>query len=179
MNKKEIRKEYLKIRSQIKRKDKKSQKICSALTAADEYKKAAVIAVYASLADEVDTSFIIDDAQKASKTVLLPKIENKGEMNFYEISSVLTRNALGIKEPDDTKKYFPEEISLIVVPIVCADGQRGRIGFGGGYYDRYLSKFKGDTIGICFDEQISAEPLPCMRHDIKPDIIISDKIIIK
>ncbi len=179
MNKKEIRKEYKIIRSNIAHKGVKSHKICSALIATEKYKKSEIIALYASLPDEVDTSPIIDYSLKSGKTVLLPKIEGGNKMGFYELSQEFTVNSFEIKEPKGTKKYLPKEIDLIVLPLICADEQKNRIGFGGGYYDRYLSKYKGNTIGICFDEQISAEPLPCSEHDIKPDIILSDKRIIR
>ena len=179
MNKKEIRNKYKLIRSKIQHKPEKSLKICSVLMMTEEYKKAEIIALYAPLEDEVDTSPVINDALKAGKKVLLPKIESKSEMNFYETGSIFNLNALGIKEPQGTKKYSPEQIDLIIIPLVCTDEKKNRIGFGGGYYDRYLSTYKGTSIGICFDEQFSAEHLPCEEHDIKPDIILSDKRVIK
>ena len=178
MNKKEIRNKYKVIRSQIKHKGEKSHKIYSALTATEEYKKCKIIALYASLEDEADTSRIIDTAKNEGKTVLLPKIVGNGEMDFYETGDTLKENSFGIKEPNGTKKYPPEEIDFIIVPLICADKNRNRIGFGGGYYDRYLSNYKGDTIGICFDEQVSSVPLPCSKYDIKPNMIISDKRVI-
>ena len=178
MNKKEIRNKYKLIRSKIQHKGEKSREICSVLKTLEEYKKAEIIALYSALEDEVDTSPVINDALNAGKTVLLPKIEKHGEMNFYETGSNLKANDFGIKEPCNTKKYSPEQIDLIIVPLICADEQRNRIGFGGGYYDRYLSTYKGTSIGICFDEQISAKPLPCEEHDIKASIIVSDERII-
>lgn len=179
MDKEIIRKKYKENRLQIKHKGEKSKKIAMALISTSEYESASTLAVYASLAEEVDTSPIIDIALKDGKTVLLPKIEARRKMNFFEVSPDLIKNTFGIKEPQKSKKYLPEEIDLIIMPIVCADENRNRIGFGGGYYDRYLSIYKGRKIGICFDEQISSAPLPCSEHDIKPDMIVSDKRIIK
>ena len=179
MTKNEIRKEYRLIRSNTTHKGEKSLKICAVLSELEEYKKAKIIAVYASLDDEVDTSPIISNALKSSKTILLPKIDSDDKMDFFEFTPELKENKFGIKEPDGTKKYAPGEINLIIMPLVCADENRNRIGFGGGYYDRYLSNYQGKTIAICFDEQIFPVPLPCEENDIKPDILLSDKRIIK
>ena len=179
MTKNEIRKEYKLIRSNITHKGEKSRKICAVLSELEEYKKAKITAVYSSLEDETNTSPIIESALKSGKTVLLPKIDIGGKMDFFKFSLELKENEFGIKEPQGTKKYAPGEIDLLIMPLVCADENRNRIGFGGGYYDRYLSDYKGKTIGICFDEQISPLPLPCAEHDIKPDIIVSDKRVLK
>lgn len=175
MDKEYIRKKYKKVRAEIDKKKEKSLIICSKIKSLKEFNKAKTIAVYSALCDEVDLSPLMD----TNKIFLLPKVESKSNMNFYKAGEKYKKSDFGILEPYDSELYKKEQVDLIIIPLICADESRNRIGFGGGYYDRYLSDYTGFKVGVCFDEQISAEPLPCDKLDIKPDIIVSDKRIIK
>ena len=130
---------------------------------------------YASLPEEVDTAGILRHALAQGKRVCLPKI-TAGQMRFYEITahSAYRLGAFGIREPLSDTRINNREIELMVVPLVAADSENYRLGFGGGYYDMYLCAYTGATIGICFREQLSPVPLPHEAHDIPLNEIITD-----
>ena len=92
------------------------------------------------------------------------------------------KSRFGVQEPfDETENIiFPEKIDLVIVPGLCFDKSKNRLGYGGGFYDRFLIKTKAVKIAICFDEQIIENgSLPVNKYDIKTDVIITDKRIFR
>ena len=85
------------------------------------------------------------------------------------------QSEFGIDEPVGGMVYTPEMIDLVIVPGIAFDKEGNRIGYGGGYYDRYLEWSKLPSIAICFQEQILAEPIEPDEYDMKVDIIQTDK----
>ena len=175
MNKKELRQYYKALRHEIPHKAQKSEIICSMLQKHPAWRTARTVALYASLPDEVDTAGMISAALCSGKCVCLPKVRG-GEMQFYSISAdtAFAHGAFGIREPENTAVVPKEQIDIIIVPLLAADNDNYRLGFGGGYYDKYLKDFTGVSIGVCFSEQRSPLSLPHEAHDIAPDEIISD-----
>ena len=178
MNEKEIlRKKYIELRKEIIDKDLKSSVIIDKIKSLEIYKNSKVVALYNSLEEEVNTYALIKYSLK-DKIVLLPKIENDS-MNFYRITDKerLIKNKFGILEPIGLKErlYNKLNIDLYIVPGVIFDKEKNRIGFGKGYYDRYLSS-SFNTIGICFQEQI-IDLLPTDKFDVKMKLVITDKNI--
>ena len=176
MNKSELRKKYLDIRRSIPHKKEKSliikDKLLSLLS------KYHVIGIYASMDDEVSTDELIKELLHLSKVVVLPKIEGD-HISFYQITSLDDLEVQGkyqIREPIG-QKALKEAVGAIIVPGICFDMKKNRLGFGKAYYDKYLSKQDIYKIGICFDEQIIDE-IPTEEWDIKMDIVISDKRMI-
>ncbi len=102
-------------------------------------------------------------------------------MEFYEITSDTewNINEYGIKEPvsgENTKKLIPTSQTLCLMPGVAFDKNKHRIGYGGGYYDKYLSdKEKYITIALCFDFQIIDTEIPSNEFDISPQYIATEK----
>ena len=182
-NKKEIRCRYLNIRKNITNKLDKSLIIMNKLIETEEFKNAKTIALYKNLQSEVDTSFILDYAIKSGKKVVLPRVFEE-KLFFYKINSdniIFEKSKLGIEEPLACKdNLIPnDEIELIIVPGVCFDLKRNRLGFGGGYYDRFLENKNMNIIGICFDEQLSKDEfIPANETDIKMNKIITESYII-
>lgn len=174
MNKKELREKYKKIRKRITDKEEKSLIISNTLFKLEEFCKANVVGIYSSLSEEVDTKCIIEYCLKYNKKIAFPKVENS-EMRFYYINNINDLNrvgSFGIMEPEGNN--LAEDIEIMIVPGICFDRQNNRIGFGGGYYDKYLSKNRDIfKIGICFREQIT-EKIETNETDIKMDIIITD-----
>lgn len=136
--------------------------------------------IYVSYGNEADTTFLIEKLlQQQQHMVAVPRVNGK-EMDFY-----------GIKEMSDLKPGFngiPEPVTgqivtkcngIMFMPGLVFDKYRGRIGYGGGYYDRYLSKHKNDNIfkvAIAYDFQVlKTEKIIMEEHDIKPDIVITEK----
>lgn len=185
MNKQELRKQYLKLRKTVFNKKSKSKEITNKVISFEGYKLAKVIAIYNSLEDEVDTQDLIKYSIENNKIVVLPRVINKTEMKFYKISSLdkLERGVLGIKEPieDENSLVRPNEIDLMIIPGVCFDRNKNRIGFGGGYYDRYLESEENILkIGVCFEEQLLKENyIEAEDNDIKMDMIVTDRKIIR
>lgn len=143
-----------------------------------EIESAETIAITLSNRPEIDTTFIIEALWKMGKQVAVPKCSPKDHsMQFYEIEcfAQTERAYKKILEPipDLTVLVEKKNIDLIVVPGVVFDRQGYRIGFGGGYYDRYLSNFEGKRISIAFDEQV-IETVPKETHDLPVHILITE-----
>ena len=183
LEKENLRKEYKLIRSRVENKKEKSQKIADKVRMLEDYKNAKIIAIYKSFSFEVDTTDLVHYALEDNKIVCLPKIEND-EMKFYKITegSRFIKNKFGIEEPEEYKENFIDKsfIDLAIIPGLCFDTEKNRLGFGKGYYDRYLENTKIKTVGICFNEQIlENELLPTTYYDVKMDLVITDKKQIK
>lgn len=173
MDKQTLRKEYLEIRKNILDKDIKSKLIFNKIVNTIEYRQCKTIALYKSLDSEVNTDELIDYSLSVGKIVLLPKVINN-DLVFYKITkeTILIKSAFGVYEPIEENNYNGN-IDLIIVPGVCFDKNNNRLGFGKGYYDRYLSNNSIKKIGICFKEQL-LDNIPTDINDMKMDLIITD-----
>ena len=178
MNKNELRKKYLELRKQILEKDEKSKIIMNKLIMMEEYISSSSIGLYYSLSSEVNTLELINYALNEKKRVFLPRVEGDNIV-FYEIKSMsgLVKSNFGVMEPISGNIADKNNIDLIIVPGVCFDKSLNRIGFGKGYYDRYLSDYKGETIGISFEEQMSSELIETESTDKKLKYIVTEKNI--
>ena len=126
------------------------------------YKESKTIATYLSFPHEFQTARLIEQAQKDGKTLLIPKTYPHGKMDFvlYEPEK-LERNSFGLFEPQgDFTILEPSQIDLIHVPGLASNPSAYRIGYGGGYYDRYLEHFPGHTISTLYS---------CQIQDFQPD----------
>ena len=130
---------------------------------------------YANYNGEVGTSSIMEEAWKLGKNVWFPRIEGS-EMNFYLVESKddLQPGAYGILEP--TGNHIADgEDGLLIMPGVAFDEECHRIGYGGGFYDKYLEKHPNlHAIAIAFELQMYRE-LPFEEHDIKPEKVVTEK----
>lgn len=172
-----LRKQYISIRKNIQNKKIKSKIIMEKVTENTLYKNSKVVALYKSLDSEVDTDSLIDYTLKANKTVVLPKVV-KNELKFFKISSLddnFIKSNFGVLEPIENEENFisKEKIDLVIVPGVCFDKNNNRIGFGKGYYDKFLKDTNLKTMAICFKEQITNE-IPLAENDVKMQYIITD-----
>lgn len=180
IKKEKLRKEYKSIRSNVNNKIEKSRDIANKLVRNENFEKAKVLAVYKSLGTEVDTTELINYSISIGKTVVLPKVEGD-ELKFYKVNSInenFIKSSFGVEEPLGNESNLVDKtcIDLLIVPGLCFDREKNRLGFGRGYYDRYLKNEDLKTIGICFDEQIlEKEILPITEDDVKLDEIITDK----
>lgn len=172
--KREIRKKYIEVRKQIINKEEKSKVIVNQIMNHPKYIDANVIACYCSLKDEVCLDELITDAWKNKKIVVVPKV-NGNEMEFYEIKKMedLRIQSFGIREPKHDFTFDKHKIDLFFVPGVAFDMSGNRMGFGKGYYDRYLVDLDAYKIGICFREQLD-DHIPTDEFDIKMNEIIVD-----
>lgn len=154
--KKELRKHYKALRLSMKNKEQKDKCISENLINTDLYKNANTVLLYVSSEIEVSTYSIIADAFSQKKTVAVPRCNPVDcTMEFYIISSFedLSEGAYGIYEPlENCKMVECDNMSVCIVPGLSFDKDGYRLGFGKGYYDRYLSAFPGKSIGLCYDE---------------------------
>lgn len=185
LNKKEIRKSIIKNRDLIDAnvKQEMDDSIFEKFINSNFYKCADVIFTFVSFASEVDTKKIIEYAIKDKKTVCVPKVISKDEgFIIYKINGLmdLEEGFYGILEPKNTCEIIDyESIDFILMPGVAFDKFGGRIGYGGGFYDRYLSSLKRDIpkIAIAYDLQI-VDKIPMTGLDIYIDGLITEKEII-
>lgn len=172
------------LRSQFTEEEKKSldMRIFNRLTNLWRYRDCETLLTYVSAGIEVDTRALIEDALKRSKKVAVPRcIPGLHEMEFYYITSFddLQQGAYGIPEPIKSKceKLVDMSKGLCIIPALTFDEQGYRLGFGKGYYDRFLSRFKGDTVGICYECCIT-DRLPRGRFDRCADVVVTEKRVI-
>lgn len=158
-----------------------SSRIIEKLIASEEFRSSSVVHTYVSMQSnrEVYTGDLIQACIAADKQVVVPRMKSKGELTHHEILSLesLSENEWGIYEPSKSKQADLPDDLLIVVPMVAADFNRERLGYGKGYYDRFLSNANGYKIGLCYNFNLSWTPLPTEFFDIKMDKVISDRFI--
>lgn len=176
----DFRKQYKKIRADVQDKQDKSSKIISNVLSSMAYKYSKKILLYSSVGSEPETLNIAIKALSDGKEVYFPISYDGGIMEFYKIDGLedLSAGKFGIPEPSAKNELYTPGNSneLCLVPGLCFDINGYRIGYGKGYYDRFLSKFKGITVGIVFSDCISCVPVAFeKRHDKKVDMIISEK----
>lgn len=180
-DKKILRQKYRNIRSASKSCS-KDRCIFESLTALSVFRCADTVYLYYSSGSEVDTTALIDFCLESGKKVALPKcIDESGNMEFYLISdrkTSVTQGMYGISEPDISKccKAADDEKTLCIVPALAFDLQGYRLGYGRGYYDRFLSKFKGKSIGLCYEECL-CDKLPFAIYDRKVEMLITERKI--
>lgn len=184
MNKEELRNTFLDIRKKVSNKNEKNSIILEKVLENEKYKLSNTIGIYASLNDEVDTMKLIEMSINLGKIVLCPRVINKKNMSFYVIKSLdeLSLGTFKIKEPPDICEniLLSQDIDLFIVPGICFDKNKNRLGYGGGYYDRYLENNSSYKIGLAYFEQIlNDNSIPCNDTDIKIDEVITDKVLIK
>lgn len=175
----EMREKYTAIRDAISPQDKAcfDKKIFDRLVSSITYRHSKEIFLYASFKSEVDTWAIFDAAIAAGKKVAFPKCNENHTMTYRFVSTrdELEEKAFGILEPKDScEEAQPCNFSLCIVPGLVFDKKGYRIGYGKGFYDRFLSKFPGVSIGLCYSNLIVPE-VPKGRFDCHVDVIISER----
>ena len=159
---------------------KKSIKIKENLFSLDEFKKSKVVMFYVSFNNEIYTHDMIKESLK-SKTIVVPKVANN-EIEpsiIIDFDQLIPSGKFGILEPIEAMKINPKNIQIVIVPAIAFDKNGHRIGYGLGYYDKFLAKVpKALKIGLAFDFQVE-EKLPTEGHDAPVDMIITDKEIIR
>lgn len=183
-SKKEIRKELLRKRNTLTEEDckKYSKLIENQLLSLESYIKANVLLVYASYQKEVSTYGIIEHALQTGKRVFCPKVLHPGIMEFYEIFSLddITFGYKNIPEPPLTNPIFQNTLTkpFMLMPLVGFDANKNRLGYGGGFYDRYLQRFSAmERMGLAFECQKFEPLIPTEETDIRPHYIITEQRI--
>ena len=136
------------------------------------------LALYYPTSFEINVLSILENKHLINKDILLPAIEEKNRMSFFpwKKNHVLLVNKFGILEPIKTKFKIP---NLILLPVLAFDGNKYRLGYGKGFYDRYLNKYLKKssnilTVGVAFSFQ-KHHKLPIDKNDVKLDYILTEK----
>ena len=177
MNKSEIRKKIFKLRKKnyFKNLSTSSSKLLKFLESKKIKNK--VIGGYYPYNYEIDTLEILRSLEKKNYLISLPKINKNNKMDFYKWSfkDPLSINIYGIPEPISKKKINPE---VLLVPLVAYDRELNRLGYGGGFYDRYISSTQDNKkiikIGLGFSYQ-KIDKVPVNQYDKKLDYILTEK----
>ena len=139
-----------------------------------------IIGGYYPVNYEINDLEILNYFFKKGSIISLPKIKKKNQMEFYKWykNDPLLINKYGIPEPETTNRVYPD---ILFVPLVAFDKELNRLGYGGGFYDRYIQKMlkikKIVKVGLAFSFQ-KLKTIPVNKHDKKLDIIITEKDII-
>tara|TARA_B100000579_G_scaffold375723_1_gene340717 strand:- start:1361 stop:1906 length:546 start_codon:yes stop_codon:yes gene_type:complete len=179
--KSKIRKKILSIRKKINNKNIKFSflKIFKEIEKNIPQKK--IIGGYYPVNFEIDILDILEELEIKGLKLSLPVIKKNNEMEYYSwsIKNLLKLNKYGIPEPEPIKKVIP---GIIIVPLVAFDSRLYRIGYGGGYYDRYIGKFSKKknlfTVGIAHSCQ-KINKVPNNNYDKKLDMIITEKYVLR
>ena len=178
--KNEIREKFKPIRDEYtdEKRREYDEKIANRVISSITFRHSQDILFYASKEKEIDTWKIFEKALDAGKNVYFPKCYDGGIMKYYLVKSKdeLKSGEFGILEPTklENEYSFSNITSLCIVPALIFDKEGYRIGYGKGYYDRFLSKFKGVSVGLAYKELIQ-DRLPRGHFDRHVDIIVSDK----
>lgn len=144
--------------------------------ASEPYQNAGTIFAYWSTEDEIDTHHIIADALRQGKRVCVPKCMSGHRMEARQIMSEtdLTEETFGIPEPGAHCPLIPpEEIELCLVPALACDASGARLGYGGGFYDRFLPQTPAYRMALCAQDRM-LEEVPVQEHDIRCHCIVTE-----
>lgn len=179
----ELRQKYRSLRQSMSQEIKKEKdlSIADKVRHLWQYENNKVLLIYVSTAIEVDTFLIIQNALADGKKVAVPRcIPDSRNMEFYYIDSIdeLQPGMFGVLEPlqNAEKLYNEHDGGLCIVPAFSYDWHGYRLGYGKGYYDRFLSRFTGNIVGICYSDCVQ-RTLPHGRYDRPVELLVTEKYL--
>lgn len=155
--------------------ERQSAAACRRAVNSSAFQSAKTILVYSAMPGECDPAYIAEQARRRGKAVAYPKCEN-GTLGLYLAEpGQLKAGAYGIYEPDESCERIQAGcVDFAVIPGLAFDLDGGRLGRGGGYYDRLLGNMQAVKLGLCFNEQL-LDRVPMAAHDCKVDMIAAEK----
>ncbi len=158
-----------------------SREICARLSSSRAFIDASTVMLYMPMRSEVDVIAVALEAFRLGKTICLPRVETGGDT----MSAVAARtfdndsmqpDAMGVRSPRDGPRIPDSAIDLVIVPGIAFDLRGGRLGRGGGFYDRFLAQLPQvrPTIGVCFDWQV-VDSIPCDALDTPVKAVVTDR----
>lgn len=183
MAKKELRKKLKDHRNSLSCDERKrySDEICNLILQSREYKDCKTVLSYFPINNEVDIVSVLNDSILSGKVLALPKVVGN-EIEFYRVCSLnnLVASNMGIPEPCESEELLTQfDNSICIVPALGIDKYGYRIGYGGGYYDRFLKSYTGISIGVVYPT-LYISSIPVEVHDIKLNMsVIPEKGIIR
>ncbi|MBP3249801.1 MAG: 5-formyltetrahydrofolate cyclo-ligase [Ruminococcus sp.] len=177
-DKKQLRKYFSELRKSAKTTD-RDQRIAERVIENDLVKRADTVLLFASFGSEPDTWALAQHLLEAGKQLSYPRCGANGIMTFHTVDAlsqlVENPNSYGIREPDE-KLPCPviSSDTVCIVPGLSFTENGGRLGYGGGFYDRFLAQNIVHTIALAYEECIS-DKLPEEQHDLRVDIIVTEE----
>lgn len=148
------------------------------LTGCELIKNADIVLSYVSVRDEADTRMLLDFLLDSGKRMAAPRCRENGKMDFFLINDIdsMVLSPYGIPEPEYNEELIINDFNgaVCIVPGLAFDKNGKRIGYGAGYYDRYLENKGIVTAGLCYS-QLLFDSVPSEAHDISVDYIITEK----
>lgn len=159
-----------------------SDMICTRARALRPLQEARTIMLYAPMAEEIDIYPLMEVLLAEGQCVALPEITGRGMMEARELPAMdaLTDGAFGIRTPDPVRgrRVLPETMDVIIVPGAAFDAAGGRLGLGGGYYDRFLPRAgRALRLVLAFDFQIVPN-VPMGAQDARVDVVLTERRMI-
>lgn len=159
-----------------------SKLVCDRLASTQEFINADTILLYYPIKNEISPLPLFEICLKMKKTLAFPVCQKQtSTLIFKEVSSLndLCQSTWGILEPNhNCKEIIPNKNTLCIVPALAFSRDGHRLGYGKGYYDRFLEKFNGKSMGISYSLLLLNE-LPHDKHDISVDIIVTESEVLK
>ena len=160
----------------VKYKAASSAAICAHIIAMPEYQNAETIFCFVGRSHEIDTHTLLARTLADGKRLCVPLCVDKGIMELREITdlSQLIRGSCGILEPpSDAPIISVDDVDLSIIPCLTCDHGGRRLGFGGGYYDRFLSVYRAAAVLVC-RERLIREELPVEPHDMPVPWVVTE-----
>ena len=175
MKKSELRNKYLEIRDNILPTAEDGQNLRNNFLKHTNNPTNIIVGTYQPHKSEIDVSYLNKALYYSGCKLALPRIDGD-KINFHEwsINTKLIANKFGIEEPNPECAILKPDI--IIVPLVAFNLNKFRIGYGGGYYDKYLAQFTGEKIGVAYNAQYTEHEFQ-QEHDIKLDLIVTENRI--
>ena len=175
MDKKELRRQIREQKRAMTREqiDSASQRLAQLLFETDLYKNASVLYGYMPYNQEVNTRYVLERALRDGKRVAVPKVYGD-TMNFIYLEdlSQVAPSSMGIPEPIADEPIARDERALVLMPGLAFDKAGNRMGYGGGYYDKFLAaEPTHPTVALCYDFQL-VDTIPTDVYDIPVDLVI-------
>ncbi len=147
-----------------------------------EVERASTVMVFWSFGSEPDTASLVEAFQARGVQVALPRIvDGEMEPHTFAPGDAVAETSFGAREPSAGEELDPSTIDIVVTPLVAFDRSGRRVGYGGGYYDRFFLRTRPDTarVGIAFDMQLTEEDLPHGHFDVGLDAVVTESGVVR
>lgn len=180
--KRRIRREVLARRDAIAEDDRLARGAAATerLLSLPEVRAADVVMAFSSFGSEVPTDPLIEALHARGATVALPRIEGSDVVAVaYTPGDAVRTASFGAREPLGDRVLDPTHLDVVVVPGVAFDHRARRVGYGAGYYDRFLGRTRAFTVGFAFDVQVVDDDVPAGSFDVPLDAVVTDERTIR
>jgi 5-formyltetrahydrofolate cyclo-ligase len=159
-----------------------SARIVDLVMSLPEVERASVVMVFWSFGSEPDTAALLEALHARRIRVALPRlVDSEMEPHAYAPGDTVSETSFGAREPSEGESLDPSAIDVVVTPAVAFDRMGRRVGYGGGYYDRFFPRTRPDTfrVGVGFDVQLIDDALPSGHFDRELDGVVTESGVVR